>query len=475
MPRSLHGSIVGARIRARRREIGLTQAELARRAGISPSYLNLIESNKRAIAGKLLGTIAGEIGIRREDLDGEAERRLAGELAEIAADPRLAGQAVSSSDTGELIGRFPGWARTLVSLARSERELAALTRALSDRLTHDPFLGEAVHRMLTHIASLRSAAEILRDVPEIEAEDRARFVGILAEESGRLSEVGTALAGYFDRADEARQAITPDDEVEALFDRRANHFAEIEEAVARGGTAEDAIAAVLQAAASIESGQARAAAEHRLDRYAKDAADAPAATVLEAGAACGFDAELVAARLGIGVDTAFRRLACLPPPEEPEDHPRFGYIETNAAGTVTEFYGLPGLVPPRTATPCPLWIQFRAAAQPGQSLRQLAAFPTGLAFLFVARARPSKAPGFGQATLPVTDLLVIEPKAAERTVYGEGLAALSHLPARGLSAPHGTIETFVNVRCAGKLRYAGAAGTIRIRGAVPQDRICALL
>ncbi|MEL6481744.1 MAG: helix-turn-helix transcriptional regulator, partial [Pseudomonadota bacterium] len=58
MARSLQGSIVGARIRARRRDIGITQAELARRVGISPSYLNLIERNKRAIAGKLLGDIA---------------------------------------------------------------------------------------------------------------------------------------------------------------------------------------------------------------------------------------------------------------------------------------------------------------------------------------------------------------------------------------------------------------------------------
>ncbi|MEL6481745.1 MAG: XRE family transcriptional regulator, partial [Pseudomonadota bacterium] len=75
-----------------------------------------------------------EIGVRREELDGEAERRLAADLAEIAADPRLQNRAVAASDVGELIGRFPGWARALVALARSERELAALTRTLSDRL-----------------------------------------------------------------------------------------------------------------------------------------------------------------------------------------------------------------------------------------------------------------------------------------------------------------------------------------------------
>lgn len=424
MARSLQGSIVGARIRARRRDIGITQAELARRVGISPSYLNLIERNKRAIAGKLLGDIATEIGVRREELDGEAERRLAADLAEIAADPRLQNRAVVASDVGELIGRFPGWARALVALARSERELAALTRTLSDRLTHDPFLGESVHRMLTHIASLRSAAEILRDVPEIEAADRARFVEILAAESGRLSEVGTALAGYFDRSSEARQAITLDDEVALLFEKRANHFPEIEHAVATGANAEEAIEGVLDAAAELTAPQARQSAAARLKRYAEDARAAPLEPLLSLAPTLGFDAELIAERSGAPVDTVFRRLACLPPPENRGARPRFAYVETNAAGTVTEFYGLPGLVPPRTTTPCPLWVQFRAASQPGQTLRQLAAFPTGLSYLFVARARASKAPGFGQTTLPVTDMLILEPEGAEATVYGASLAAL---------------------------------------------------
>ena len=47
-------TILGARIRERRRTLKISQADLARRVGISASYLNLIEHNHRAIAGSLL-------------------------------------------------------------------------------------------------------------------------------------------------------------------------------------------------------------------------------------------------------------------------------------------------------------------------------------------------------------------------------------------------------------------------------------
>ncbi|MEO1458825.1 MAG: short-chain fatty acyl-CoA regulator family protein [Pseudomonadota bacterium] len=425
-------SIIGARIRSRRRELGLTQAELARRLEISPSYLNLIERNKRGVAGKLLGRIGDEIGIARDELDGAAERRLLDQLGEIAADPRLAQYALVESDAGELIGRHPDWANALGALARSEREQSGLVRLLSDRLTHDPFLGEAVHRMLTHTAALRAAAEILRDVPDLAGEERTRFVEIVASESERLSDVGTALAGYFDRAHLASRAITPSDEVEALFEARANHFAEIEAAVSGAAdpdaaattpclageaaeVAKGAIAAVIASAEQLQSEDARARAALRLKRYAADAMRAPAPALSEAARATAYDVELIADRLNLPVELVFRRLPSLP---TEAGMPRFGYIETNAAGVATTLLSIPGLAPARHGEPCPLWINFRAAAEPGRILRQLADFPTGLRFLFVARARQQKEPGFNRAALPVTDMLVLEERAASATVYG---------------------------------------------------------
>ena len=82
--------LIGLKIRTARRDAGLTQAQLAARAGISASYLNLIEGNKRPIGGVLLDRLATSLGIQRSSLDGGAERRIVESLAEAASDPALA-------------------------------------------------------------------------------------------------------------------------------------------------------------------------------------------------------------------------------------------------------------------------------------------------------------------------------------------------------------------------------------------------
>ena len=50
--------MIGTRIRERRVHARIRQTDLAKRVGISPSYLNLIEHNRRRIGGKTLLRLA---------------------------------------------------------------------------------------------------------------------------------------------------------------------------------------------------------------------------------------------------------------------------------------------------------------------------------------------------------------------------------------------------------------------------------
>lgn len=438
----MQGSIAGTRIRQRRREIGLTQAELARRVGISASYLNLIEWNKRNIAGQLLHNISDALQLSRGELDGASEKRLLETLIEIAHLPSLGTLGLEKDRTSELIGRFPGWARALAALARSERHAVTRAQNLSDRLSNDPFLSETVHRMLTRIAAVRSAADILTEYPDLPADRRERFNRIVHEESRALSDVGEALAVYLDKAEEADRVLTPLDEVEALFEARENRFAEIDKAagklthlltdplpISRRAKARvlldehlfELVNDVIEDQPQIKTAAARKRAVRALSEYAIGAIILPMDAFEERAREYRFDIEALADSFSVEVEAVCHRLTALP---RSEDVPRFGYFQANAAGTIIKMLGLEGLALPRYAAACPLWVLYRAQQSPETVIRQRALFPSGSRFVFVARARHTGPTGFGKPRHYVTDMIAMNEGAASHTVYSPDPSSL---------------------------------------------------
>ncbi len=212
-------TITGFKVRETRRTLGLKQNELARRVGISASYLNLIERNKRAIGGALLTALGRELGLSVDELDGSAEWRLRDQLVALMEDPAAGGEAIPVDEADAIIARHPAWARGAVRLHAAYQAAEAEVEALSDRLTHDPVLAETIHAMLTGITALRSTVEILADPGEIDPAQRSRFEGIVDEQSGRLARTAAALAAHFDRMSEARRPRTAVEEAEEFLHR----------------------------------------------------------------------------------------------------------------------------------------------------------------------------------------------------------------------------------------------------------------
>lgn len=435
-------SIVGSRIRQYRRDSDVTQVELARQVGISPSYLNLIEWNKRPISEPLLQRVADALGVSPGALDSASERRLHESLVEFAHQPSFAQLGIELDQTGELVGRFPGWARGIAALARAERDATLRAQTLSDRLSNDPFLGEEIHRMLSRIAAIRSAAEILTEYPDIDVTRRDRFSRIVFEESRALSEVGEALAAYLDKADESDRVATPLDEVEALFEARENRIEEIEsratevaehltdlqrasrhsrarELAAEHLTAE--IDAIIGRQPQLGTAAARERARRALVDYAAAAILMPREPFAERAAASGYDIEALAETFASSIAAVCSRLTAL---ARSDGTPRFGYYRANAAGSIIEMRGLDGLAIPRYASACPLWVLYRAQQSPEAVIRQRALFPSGARFVFVARARNTGPTGFGKPRHYVTDMIAMTEADAANTVYAPDPSAL---------------------------------------------------
>src|SRR5690349_14329521 len=78
---------VGPRFRRIRRQLGLSQTQMAEGLGVSPSYVNLIERNQRPVSAQILLRLAETYDLDLRDLAAGEDDRAFAELNEIIADP----------------------------------------------------------------------------------------------------------------------------------------------------------------------------------------------------------------------------------------------------------------------------------------------------------------------------------------------------------------------------------------------------
>lgn len=183
----MRGALTGTRIRERRLLIGMRQSDLARAAGVSPAYLNLIEHNRRRPGPDLVAAFARELGVEPRALDEGSEDVLSGMLREAALAAAPGEPAPEIDRLGEFAARFPGWSALLAGRQAQVERLERLADRLSDRLAHDPQLSAQVHELLTTITALRSAAAILAETGPDPVRLAARFSAPVAAVMRRLA------------------------------------------------------------------------------------------------------------------------------------------------------------------------------------------------------------------------------------------------------------------------------------------------
>ena len=219
---------IGLRISSRRRTLGIAQAELARRAGISASYLNLIERNKRQVGGSLLRRLAEQLQVDVGELSGEAEHRLIADVEEAFSDQVLQAVDMPMGDARDLVAQNPAAASAIARLHRAYLAAMASADDYADRLRSDPLLAQLLHQVLSEITAVRSAAEILEDVPDLDEAERRRFVASISRETRSLTEVARSLIGQFEREAEGRRSLSPARELDDLIFERDNYFPRLE-------------------------------------------------------------------------------------------------------------------------------------------------------------------------------------------------------------------------------------------------------
>lgn len=474
MPAMTRAPLLGPKIRDRRRLLGITQSGLATTLGISASYLNLIEAGRRNIGGALLKRIADVLGLGVDELDGASERRLLADLSDLAAEPLLARLTLDGESAGELAGHHPAWARALVTLHRAWLDRGRAVNALADRLRHDPFLADAVHQLLTRVASVKSSAEIVEHADDLPRAQLTHFAAIVGSDSRRLADLAQALAAYFERAHTAVRSVTPAGEVDDFLADRGHYFAALEDAAqslraaamigaddgdaaverrlaaylervdgvapaagttrdalalrtAALGTGRAAVAAEVASASTLTNDAARRRAGDKLTAYVAAALLMPYETFLDAAQRLRFDVDALSRRFGVGYAAACERLVTLRRPGA-EGVP-LALMRIDAAGYLNRRVPLPHLALPRHGSACPLWAIYLALQSPGAVVRQLIELPGGKRFLFVARTVDESGPAFPMPRRLSSVMIACDLVNADRTVYAAGLNLAPSAPA----------------------------------------------
>jgi signal transduction histidine kinase len=160
----------------------------------------------KSTAERALGSYARARGLNlaklREadaDLVNFTERLLAGAIGAASARVMVAsvakGEVVGIEEVMKILEETSQVIEYSHSLEQKSRELEATTaelRAANERLKEldrlkDDFLSTVSHELRTPLTSIRSFSEILFDNPDLDTEERSRFLTIIVKESERLT------------------------------------------------------------------------------------------------------------------------------------------------------------------------------------------------------------------------------------------------------------------------------------------------
>ena len=423
-------TFIGARLRALRDEHGLTQAQLAQRLTISPSYLNQLEHNQRPLTVPLLVRLNEAFGVEVSFLAEDDQVRLVADLHDVLAADGLDG-GITTADLDELAATLPAVGRALVALHRRHRATVEQIEALSAGLGGEGAVPDGSWRLMpyeevrdfvyehrNHFPTLDEPAEALAAARGLVPGAMYQgLVRVLADDHGVRVELGAAGDGTL-RDDEHRR-FDPDRRVVALDrrlspGRRAFQLA-TQLALLRDADEIDALVAAHPFAAD----EARALARIALANYVAGALLMPYRTFLDAAEALRYDLDLLAERFGVGIEQVCHRLSSLQRPGA-RGVP-FLFVRVDRAGNVSKRQSATDFHFSRVGGSCPLWVVHDAFTTPDRIVTQVAEMPDGRRYLWLARAVADRRGPWGAPSKTFALGLGCDVRHADRLVYARGL------------------------------------------------------
>jgi len=416
----------GPKIRALRRRHGLRQVDLAQKLNISPSYLNLIEHDQRALTAPLLLRLAELYPLDLKSFAPDDHARVISDLHEVFGDALFEAHDLTTTDLRETASN-EGVSRAIVKLYRAYRDALEGMHSVASKVSEG---GE-----LTGIDPARLPSEEVSDVLQ---ENQNHFPG-LEDAAERISreagldrpDVYPGLVRYLERQGIAVTVVPQSGPrgVMRAFDplRRRIELSELLSPHARAFQLAHQIG-LLQLSDEFETIVRRSRlttpdsvtlCRVALASYFAGALLMPYEPFLAAARELRYDVELLERRFGVSFEQVCHRLTTMRRPGN-QGVP-FHFIRVDIAGNISKRFSASGIQFARFSGLCPRWNVHSAFMTPGMVRIQLSRMPDGTTYLCVARTVRQSLGGFGAAHPLLAISLGCEVSHARHLVYGDSL------------------------------------------------------
>jgi len=422
------GPRLGAKVRALRRNENLTQVQLAERLGVSPSYLNLIESNRRPLTANLLIKIAQHFQVDLHSFATDDDARLVADLFEAFADPLFEESGLTSTELREMASASPNAARAVLQLYRAFESARASADSLSSRLSDGEELtgvdlsnlpSEQVSDLIqshnNHFPALETAAEELWAKAKLEREDL--YTGLIRHlQQAHSVEVriarGEAERTILRRFDVSRKVLS----LSELLPTRSRTFQLAHQIGLL--TQQDAFHHIATDP-RLTNDESRALARVALANYFAGAVLMPYASFLVAAKEERYDLDVLGRRFRVGFEQIAHRLTTLS--RQGAQGVPFHMIRIDVAGNISKRFSASGIRFARFSGICPRWNIFSAFLTPGMIRIALSRMTDGASYFCIARTIQKDSGGYN-AQHPVQAIgLGCQVQHAREMVYSDGM------------------------------------------------------
>lgn len=440
---------IGGKIRKLRRDTGLSQAKLAERLGVSASYLNLIEHNKRRLSAPILLKLAAEFDLDARALAEDGSTSLLADIMDVLSDDLFEDLDIATSDARAVVEASPSIARALLHLhgayRKTQSDLRSFATSPSEDESGDGFsfsrlapaeaVSEFIQEKNNYFEDLEVEAERIGyeigswDTRSLDAisqylrkHHRVETVVVSAHDAsiaiedtqGNASPNGRAQSTPFQRR------FDPEARILYLSERLSRRSRLFQSAYQTGLIAARPVIEMLLNEGRLRDEDARALGRSALANYFAAALLMPYDRFLASVEEARYDIDLLRHRFGQGFEQICHRLTTLN--KRGASGAPLHMLRVDAAGNISKRFSLSGLPIPRHGEACARWNVYAAFQRPGEILAQVSELPDGSRYFCIARTVKKASGGFGAGEHTLAIGLGCEEKYASRMIYSEAIS-----------------------------------------------------